>query len=98
MTEIDDRLCEVMTACPAAEPFEKEESAVLGLSWKNNCNNGNLLLKMEPWQELRIFGEDRAKSNELFAKWYKQLPRSLSENSESTAKVRKSAQIPANFH
>jgi len=32
MTEMDDRLCEVMTACPAAEPFEKEESAVLGLS------------------------------------------------------------------
>jgi len=32
MTEMDDRLCEVMTACPAVEPLEKEESIMLGLS------------------------------------------------------------------
>ena len=30
MTEMDDRLCEVMTACPSVEPFVKEESGMLG--------------------------------------------------------------------
>ena len=32
MTEMDDRLCEVMTACPAVEPLEKEDPIMLGLS------------------------------------------------------------------
>ena len=32
MTEMDDRLCEVMTACSTVEPLEKEESGMLGLS------------------------------------------------------------------
>jgi hypothetical protein len=30
MTEMDDRLCEVLTACPAVEPLEKEEPGMLG--------------------------------------------------------------------
>jgi hypothetical protein len=30
MTEMDDRLCEVMTACPSVERLEKEESGLLG--------------------------------------------------------------------
>lgn len=30
MTEMDDRLCEVMTACPTVEALEKEESGMLG--------------------------------------------------------------------
>ena len=32
MTEMDDRLCEVMTACPTVEALEKEESRTLRLS------------------------------------------------------------------
>jgi hypothetical protein len=32
MTEMDDRLCELMTTCPTVEPLEKEESNMLGLS------------------------------------------------------------------
>ncbi len=32
MTEMDDRLCDVMTACSTVEPLEKEESSMLGLS------------------------------------------------------------------
>ena len=30
MTEMDDRLCEVLTVCPSVEPLEKEESGMLG--------------------------------------------------------------------
>ena len=32
MTEMDDRLCSLMTECPTVEPLEKEDSGMLGLS------------------------------------------------------------------
>ena len=32
MTEMDDRLCEVLSSCSTVEPLEKEESSMLGLS------------------------------------------------------------------
>ena len=34
VTEMDDRLCEVMTACPTVEALEKEELNTLSLSWE----------------------------------------------------------------
>ena len=32
VTEMDDRLCEVMTSCRTVEPLKKGESGLLGLS------------------------------------------------------------------
>jgi hypothetical protein len=32
MTEMDDRLCTLMTECPTAEPLKDEDSDVVGLS------------------------------------------------------------------
>jgi hypothetical protein len=32
MTEMDDRLCAMMTECPTVEPLEEEEKDLLGLS------------------------------------------------------------------
>jgi len=32
MTEMDDRLCDLMTACPTVEPLDQDESGISGLS------------------------------------------------------------------
>jgi hypothetical protein len=32
MTEMDDRLCDLMTECSTVEPLEKEDPGMLGLS------------------------------------------------------------------
>jgi hypothetical protein len=32
MTEMDDRLCDLMTACPTVKPLDQEELGISGLS------------------------------------------------------------------